>query len=197
MVDADIEQIVLLGSAAQSAAHSPLARGSLAGYGISVEAHLGSPGCGGELDLPLSLTIGAWLLAQTRGPRTGAIGYSVGPDFATSRPALDLLARAERERVGLLVLGDGSARRGERAPGYLDERAAAFDDLVATALRDGDGTTLSALDVGLGVDLMAAGVPAWRAAGALLDGAEFEAGLLYRADPYGVSYLVASWAARD
>ncbi len=189
------DQIVLIGSAPASAAHSPVARGSLAGYGVDLEVHLGSPGCGGDVDLPLSLTVGAWLLGQAVGPRSAAVGYSVGPDFAASRHAAELLGRAERERLGLLVLGDGSARRTERAPGYLDPRASDFDDEVAAALAGGDGEALSELDVGLGAELLAAGVPAWRAAGALLAGDAFDSRLIYRGDPYGVAYFVASWTA--
>ena len=35
-------------------------------------------------------------------------------------------------------MADGSARRGRRAPGYLDERSARFDAGVERAVRDGD-----------------------------------------------------------
>jgi hypothetical protein len=44
--------------------------------------------------------------------------------------------------------------------------------------------------------LLAAGVPAWQAAGRLLDGGDYTAELLYRDDPYGVGYFVAAWTAR-
>jgi hypothetical protein len=63
-------------------------------------------------------------------------------------------------------------------------------------LRDGDGEALANLDESLGAELLAAGVPAWRAAGALLAGGEFDAELLYAAAPYGVGYFVAQWLAR-
>lgn len=197
LVDERADRLVLLGSGPSSAFHSPVARGSLAGYGVPVEVHLGSPGCGGSVELPLSLTIGAWLVGQAVGERSGAVGFSVGPDFASSRPALDLLALAETERVGLVVMGDGSARRSTTAPGYLDERAAAFDATVEAALRDGDGDALSDLDERLGAELLAAGVPAWRAAGAVLAGGGYDAHLLYAQAPYGVGYFVAEWAVRD
>jgi len=45
--------------------------------------------------------------------------------------------------------------------------------------------------------MLAAGTPAWRAAGGLLDGVDYEADVLYAADPYGVAYTVAVWTARD
>jgi hypothetical protein len=189
----DPDQIVIIGSGSVAAMHSPVARGSLAGFGIPFETHLGSPACGGALELPLSLTVGAWLISIALGERTGALGFSVGPDFAATRVAAELLALAEQRRVALVVMGDGSARRSTAAPGYLDERAKGFDDQVAAALAGGDGDALAELDLALGHELLAAGVPAWRAAGALLAGDPFAGDLLYNQAPYGVGYFVASW----
>lgn len=191
------DRLVVVGSASASAFHSPVTRGSLAGYGIPVDVHLGSPACGGAAELPLSLTIGAWLLRRSLGERTGAVGVSVGPGFASTRAALELLTLAETQRLGLIIMGDGSARRSTRAPGYLDERAQPFDATVEAALRSGDGDALANLDEALGEQLLAAGVPAWRAAGALVSGGAYDAELLYSDAPYGVSYFVAYWTARD
>lgn len=185
----------MLGPADTSGVHSPLARGSLSGYGVSLDVHLGSPGCGGAVELPLSLTVGAWLLSQALGPATGAVGFSVGPDFPASRAAVELLALAESAQLDLVVMGDGSARRSTTAPGYLDPRAEPFDATVAAALRDGDGEALADLDEALGAELLAAGVPAWRAAGALLAGGRYHAELLYADAPYGVGYFAAAWTA--
>jgi hypothetical protein len=44
--------------------------------------------------------------------------------------------------VGVVALGDGSARRSEKAPGYVDPRAAAHDADVAAALAGGDAEGL-------------------------------------------------------
>jgi hypothetical protein len=189
-------QLVVLGAGEVSRSHSPLARGSLAGYGLPLEVHLGAPGCGGAIELPLSLTIGAWLVNATLGERTGAIGVSVGPEFGRSRAAVELMTMAEAADVALLVMGDGSARRSAAAPGSLDPRAARFDDAVVGALREGDASALAALDEPLGEALLAAGVPAWRAAGRVLDGGSYDAELLFADDPYGVGYYVASWTTR-
>jgi hypothetical protein len=188
-------RLALIGSGDSSAMHSPVARGSLSSYGVSLDVHLGSPACGGALELPLSLTVGAWLLADALGPSTGAVGFSVGPDFTTSRAAVELLALAESERVGLVVMGDGSARRSTTAPGYLDPRAAPFDAAVEAALRDGEVEALAALDEKLGAELLAFGVPAWRAAAGVLVG-DYDAELLYAAAPYGVGYFAATWIVR-
>lgn len=188
-------QLVLLGAGESSRSYSPLARGSLAGYGLPLEISLGAPGGGGALELPPSLTIGAWLVRDVMGPRSGAVGFSVGVDFAASPAALELLALARSEELGVIVLGDGSARRSATAPGYLDSRALDFDGGVAAALKEGDVAALAALDPVLGAELLAAGVPAWRAAGKLLEGGSYDAELLYAADPYGVGYYVAVWTA--
>ena len=68
-----------------------------------------------------------------------------------------------------------------------------FDDTVAAALRSGDPAALRAVDLALGAALLAAGTPAWRAAGTLLAGARYRADLLYAGAPYGVGYFVAFW----
>jgi len=187
-------RLALIGSGDSSRMYSPVSRGSLFGYGVCLDVHLGSPACGGAVELPLSLTVGAWLLAEALGPSTGAVGFSVGPDFAADRAAVELLALAESERVGLVVMGDGSARRSTTAPGYLDPRAEPFDAAVATALRNGDVEALASLDEGLGADLLASGVPAWRAAAGVLTGG-YDAELLYAEAPYGVGYFAAAWTA--
>jgi len=188
-------RLAVIGSGDTSAMYSPVARGSLTGYGVALDVHLGSPACGGAVELPLSLTVGAWLLADALGPSTGAVGFSIGPDFAASRAALDLLALAESERVGLIVMGDGSARHSTKAPGYLDPRAEPFDEAVVAALRAGDIEALAGLDAQLGAELLASGVPAWQAAAGVLSG-DYDAELLYAEAPYGVGYFVAAWTAR-
>jgi hypothetical protein len=193
-------RLVLLGSGPRSAVYSDGARGSLAGYGVDIRAWLGTPH---DMDqpnpgsrLPLSLTIGAWLVERSVGTRIGMIGVSVGPDFETSDTAEEMWRQAALEEVALVIMGDGSTCRSTGAPGYLDGRAAAFDATVATALHDGDAAALAGLDPRLGAELLAAGVPAWRAAGVMLAGTDYVAQLCYDAAPYGVGYLVGSWTGR-
>ena len=83
-----------------------------------------SPGAPGRADAgcPWPHTVGAWLLDEA-----GFAGTRVGVGPATSR---DLLA-ALPGPVGVLAMGDGSARRTVKAPGYLDEAAGPFDAAVA------------------------------------------------------------------
>lgn len=93
----------------------------------------------------------------------------------------------------LLVVADGSARRGEKAPGHLDPRAHGFDATIGEALRRGDPAALAVLDQDLGAQLLAGGVPAFRALGALLGDRRVQTGVDYDADPFGVQYWVVRW----
>ncbi|CAM5593828.1 Catalytic LigB subunit of aromatic ring-opening dioxygenase OS=Streptomyces gougerotii OX=53448 GN=GCM10010227_21760 PE=4 SV=1 [Streptomyces diastaticus subsp. diastaticus] len=81
-----------------------------------------------------------------------------------------------------------------KAPGYLDERAAPFDEAVAKALGTADTTALAALDPALAEEVGAAGRAPWQ----VLAGAAAEAGLtgelLHDEAPYGVGYFVAAWS---
>lgn len=144
--------------------------------------------------LPPSLAVGAWLLdrAGWGGPVKGlAVPDYLEPQLCTEngRHLADSAAR-----VGLLVLGDGSARHSVKAPGYLDERAADFDALVARSLAtaDADGG-LAALDDELAFELMASGRAPWQVLAGAAEAAGLDAELLYQDAPYGVGYLVAAW----
>lgn len=185
---------MLLGSGPRSREYPPSAWGSLAGFGVPVEVHL-APGGDSADRLPLSLTVGAWLINRALGPRSGAIGVAVGPDFLESRAA-GQLDGAIGERVGLIVMGDGTARRSRAAPGYWDKRAEGFDAAVLAALAAGDSAALAALDLQLAAELLCAGAPAWVAAGVLLSGVRMDAEVLYAEVPFGVQYIVAGWSAR-
>jgi aromatic ring-opening dioxygenase LigB subunit len=99
---------------------------------------------------------------------------------------------ATAPRVALLVMADGSARRGLKAPGYLDERSFPFDAQVTEAIRAGDMPALLALDASLARDLMATGRPAWQVMAGALDGQRPDSVIRYCDDPFGVAYLVAT-----
>jgi hypothetical protein len=138
--------------------------------------------------MPLSLQVGAWLLSARQlgsEPMYLAIGRDGEP--VTAWP--DLPAS-----TGVLVMGDGSARRSLKGPGYLDERAEPFDATVVKALTDGSPQSLADLDLELADQLLAAGAPAWMAAANLLGAdSRWDADVLYAEAPYGVMYTVASW----
>jgi hypothetical protein len=183
---AEIEpRIIVVGAGPVSDSFGPVARGSLAGYGVPLEVPLGSDEPG-PVELPLALTVGAWLLRDALGPDCGASGVSIGPE----REIFGLL-RGE-ESSCLLVMGDGSARRTASAPGYFDERAPGFDAELSAALRSGKRAALQ-LDVDLGDQLLATAPRVWSAVVDTLDDVSYTAELLYDAAPYGVGYFVATW----
>lgn len=145
--------------------------------------------------LPLSLGIGSRLLHEAgwAGPtRMYTIAWAAGPADVAE---LARLVGDVEGRVVLLVLGDGSARRGEKAPGHLDDRAFAFDEEVGRALEEGDMGALSGIDPVLAEDLLASGRAAFAVLGDAVaaQGARPRAKVLYRDDPYGVEYNVAVW----
>lgn len=153
-------------------------------------------GAGGGPALPLALAIGAWLLDVCgAGPDRTYLGVS--PDStpqACGQRGQELAAAGD---LRMLVVGDGSACRSEKAPGHLDARAEPFDAAVQRALAVGDGTALLALDPGLARELQAAGRAPWQVLAGAAAGAGLAAELTVAVVPYGVCYLVARWWRPD
>jgi hypothetical protein len=152
-------------------------------------------GRGGDPALPAPLGLGAMLLDQA-GYRGRRVLSAVAPDEPPEACAgLGARLGASAARVGLLAMGDGSARRSRRAPGQLDERAAGFDAETERALRQGDTGALLAIGPALARELLASGRPVWQAlAGALRrpgQPAATAAEILYADAPFGVAYTVA------
>ena len=96
-------------------------------------------------------------------------------------------------RLGLLVMADGSACRGLKAPGYLDPRAAPFDQAIERALTGGDPSGLAVLDADLAAELLVAGRAAWQVLAGATERRRFAAQVHYLGDPFGVWYPVVSW----
>ncbi len=198
LVKADAEVIAVVGAGEETATWDPAGRMDMPVYAPLLSPPPAPPDDPG---LPLALGLGAMLLdnAGYAGPRLlQAVGES---EPARSCLRLGAALAAAARRVGLLVVGDGSARRGPSAPGHFDQRAAPFDAAVARAISCGDMAALAALDPALARELMATGRPAWQVlAGAFgtapAPGTAPEAGppsaeILYADDPFGVAYLVA------
>ena len=133
---------------------------------------------------------GCWIRRDTAGSRAL---HSVGEQAtAWECAALGSELAIAAESVALLVMADGSARRGPKAPGHLDGRSVPFDAEVERAIRAGDMAALLALDADLARELMATGRPAWQVLAGALAGRQPASGILYSGDPFGVAYLVAS-----
>jgi hypothetical protein len=196
---ADGASLVVVGGDAVTRTYGPDSRGTLRRYGLDL-----SFGGGGE-ELPLSLSIGRWLLDEYADNAIQAVHYQGVAFDAPTEECLRLGRDVARhaERVALLVMGDGSACLNEKAPGYLDPRAEPFDAAVAKAFTHADTAALADLDPETSRELQMAGRAAWQVLAGAVAESDGAAGtvritaselLAYQA-PYGVGYLVATWKA--
>ncbi|MER7053158.1 class III extradiol dioxygenase subunit B-like domain-containing protein [Streptomyces sp. NPDC000351] len=185
------------------------ARGSFRGFGVDLEVSLG-PDRGTQAErtrsvrpesewteagLSYGLAVGAWLLGRTGWADAPVEGVGVGEDLPAERCAAigrDVAARAGR--VAMLVLGDASACRTLKAPGYLDERAAPFDAEAGRALGAADVTALAALDAALARELKVSGRGPWQVLAGAAEDTDLAGALLYEDAPYGVGYIAATWS---
>jgi hypothetical protein len=189
LLAADAE-LVLVGGAPATGPFPSGAWGSLAPYGVDVA--VGAPD--GPPTLPLSLTIGRWLLdRQDVAPADPLVFGVSGVADAATCASLGATLADRAPRVAMLVMGDASARRSLKGPGYLDERAAPYDEAVARALGDADTAALLALDPALSAELLVDGRAAWQVLAGAAEGGSWSAAMTYDEAPYGVTYLVATW----
>jgi hypothetical protein len=216
----EADALLLVGGGPSWGLAAPGASASFAPYGAAVEvalpagdrrgwldlhrlagalpASLPLPAPGPLEELPLSLMVAAWLLAEAAPAETmaGLAAFAVpdsldGAQAAALGLALSVAAGAGRT-VGLLAMGDLSARRTTKAPASFHPGASAFDQQVGQALRDGAPERLLDLDPALAATLSVAGrVPLQVLAGALQQALAVRGEVLYEAAPYGVGYLVA------
>jgi hypothetical protein len=190
--------IVVVGGAPADHEYDAEASGDLRGFGVTAAVGVGEP------VLPLSLTVGRWLLE-----RAGVLGAgsscrgAAGPAVtfrAVNQRALraDCLRLGEKiagraPRVALLAMGDASARRARAAPDVPDPQAEEYDEDVAEALAAADARWLARLDPALDDELAVAGRAAWQVLAGAANGQRLHGRLRCMAVPYGVTYLVASW----
>ncbi len=128
---------------------------------------------------------------------SGPVGwraFAVRPDTPVAGCA-DLGRRltGRDRRHALLVMGDGSACRGEKSPGYVDERAAGLRRGRGAGAGHVDTAALLAWTRSLAAQLLAAGRAPWQVLAGAADGTGLEARCRYDGAPYGVAYIVAVW----
>jgi hypothetical protein len=206
--------LVVVGGGPADGTYTWPAAGSMQAFGVPWSTGPGEP------VLPLSLTVGAWLLAAGLPPaglpavgppavQARAVAAATPPDGCL-RLGAQLAALAPR--VALLVMGDASARKAAGVHGAADPDAERYDAGVAEALGAADAGALARLDPGLDGELMIAGRAAWQVLagaaaspgpgqvlpgqvlpGQVLPGQVLRGHLRYAAAPLDVGYLVASW----
>jgi hypothetical protein len=196
LVNSEPDLVVAVGPDAKESGVRELAadvRGSFLSYGVDISIGANPAR---KRQLPLSLSVGAWLLQRSSwdGARCFvAVGGDTDVNTCLST-GKHLALRGER--IAFLVLGDGSARRSENAPGYVDDRAALYDEDIRRALQCGDVSALAELDPTLAADLLVSGRPAWQVLAGAAQDVDVTAALLAHEAPYGVAYFVASWTVR-
>ncbi len=230
LVAAEPDLIAVVGGGPADREYEAGAAGSLSEFGVPVTVGEGDP------VLPLSLTVGRWLLSRAwtgtgpagragktgrggrghgrlgsgpqdhRPPRRGPQSHRPqdrGPqvllqEVGQRAPAGDCVKlgvmTAERApRVALLAMGDASARGARDIQDAPDPRAREYDDDLAEALAAADARWLGRLDPALDDELMVAGRAAWQVLAGAASGTRMRGRLLCMVNPYGVTYLVASW----
>ena len=197
--------IVVAGGGPAGRAYPWPSAGSLRRYGVPWSTGPGRP------VLPLSLTVGTWLLAGalaasgTPGPAvTSATSVMLRSVAVTASPEscrrIGARLAGLAPRVAMLAMGDASARKAIGVPGAPDPEAEEYDAGIAAALAAADAGALARLDPDRAAELRVTGRAPWQVlAGAAAAAAGQKDGLRgllrYQAAPYDVSYLVASWAA--
>ena len=225
LVAAEPDLIAVVGGGPVDREYGPAAAGGLHDYGVHVTVGPGEP------VLPLSLTVGRWLLerAGVLGRANGdsadadgadgdshvrdvaAAGGVVGGAVGENKPAalfqavalraspgdcvkLGMVLAERAPRVALLAMGDACARPAREAPGVPDLPAQEYDEDVAEALAAADARWLARLDPARDEELVVAGRVAWQVLAGAASGRRLHGRLLCMSAPYGVTYLVATWA---
>jgi len=188
---------VAVGAGAAATVLAPTDVGTFADFGVDIQVRL-SASAEAEPDpsMPLPALIAGWLRgragADTVGVRILAAdtpadgcrryGARLAEEFGGAGP------------VGLLILGDGSHRHGDRAVGRPDERAGDFDDAVSTALATADPSALLDIDVELARSLGAAGRAPWQVLAGFAEATgPWRCAGHELAVPFGVAYHLAEW----
>ncbi|MEZ0072231.1 class III extradiol dioxygenase subunit B-like domain-containing protein [Planotetraspora sp. GP83] len=204
LVEARPDLLVVVGGAEKSARHPADAAGTMRPWGADVRVGTGEP------VLPLSLTIGRWLIERALAGalpdlRFEAIAADASPGECA---ALGREIARSADRVALLAMGDGSARLTEKSPGYLHPLAAPYNQMLGDAIAGAEAGWLLEIDPAVAEKLWVGGRAAFQTlAGAAEPAAEPAKGIrratrrlsesLYDAAPYGVGYFVARWLVEE
>ncbi|RIQ32173.1 class III extradiol ring-cleavage dioxygenase family protein [Jiangella rhizosphaerae] len=168
--------------------------GSLAPYGVDITIAL--PGAAEPSEshaLPLSVSVGAWLLQRDGWDGTVSAATVAGDAGDADCVELGRRIANRADRVALLVMADGSPLRADTTPRDLRARATAYDAALASALRDGDPQRLLDLDAALAAEVGSPGRKALRVLAGAADDGLFDAEVTYEDASYGVGYLVGVW----
>jgi len=203
--DLGVDRWVALGTADEATAGricEPV-QGTFARFGVDVPVVTGTvtptdtASGGATRRMSLSVLIAGWIAERmSLGPlHVCSVGSTTPPEACVALGA-ELSARLDEgtERVGVLVVGDGSTALTDKAPGGCRrESAVALNDAIVAALGSADTTTLAALDPGTCGAEGVGGRVAWQVAAGLVGDRPVRPALAFADAPFGVGYVVATW----
>ena len=164
-----------------------------------------------DRDLPTPLMVARYLASRDVATHPGHADLWASARWLTTSGAdATAVGKQLREvgaRVGLILVADGAACHGPKAPRAEDSRASTYDDEVCATLASGQPDRLARLDVDLGQELGATGPQVWPVLLAVSEGggtgersrvsADGWVGeVLWAGAPYGVGWAVAAWRRR-
>ncbi|MER6944850.1 hypothetical protein ABT294_12580 [Nonomuraea sp. NPDC000554] len=179
---AEPDVLVVVGGADTTAAYDGTAAGTLQPWGFDLGAGDGDP------VLPLSLTIGRLLLGHAPGGLQSVAFDAAPADCLALGQSL-----AERGRLALLVMADGSACLTSSSPGRHEPAARPYQDLIASALAEADPGALAALDPAEADRLWLSGRAALQVLAGAAGTSRLRGRLLEDVAPFGVGYFAAVW----
>ncbi|MEP7194210.1 MAG: hypothetical protein ABI903_15280 [Actinomycetota bacterium] len=169
---------------------------SFASFGRDVVVPAMIDGQRSEPELPTPIMVARYLASRDLAAHPEHAGLWASARWLTTSGAA-AFALGRRLAVGgisvaLILVADGAACHGPKAPRAQDERADRYDEGVCAALASGRAARLAQIDVELGDELGASGSQVWPVlvAAAAGDGI---GKVHWSGAPYGVGWAVASW----
>ena len=177
---------------------------SFAGFGREVVVPALVAGQQGNRDLPTPIMVARYLANRdiAAHPEHAQLWASARWVTTSGEDATALGERlgADSQPVALILVADGAACHGPKAPRAQDERAQAYDDEVWSALASGQPARLAKIDEALGDELSATGAQVWPVLAGAAESAsgvgevpDWTGEVLWVGAPYGVGWAVASW----
>jgi hypothetical protein len=169
---------------------------SFASFGRDVVVPALVEGQRSDHDLPTPIMVARYLASRDLAARPDHGDLWASARWITTSGAdgavLGAQLGADGARVALILVTDGAACHGPKAPRAEDARAQEYDDGVCAALASGQPRRLAQIDVDLGDELGATGPQLWPLLVAAAEG-DMIGEVLWAGAPYGVGWAVASW----
>ena len=179
---------------------------SFADFGRNVVVPALLRGTSADRELPTPIMVARYLASRDVAAHPDHAGLWTSARWVTTSgghgTALGEELAADAGSVGLILVADGAACHGPKAPRAEDARAGAYDESVCAALASGQPGRVAGIDQALGDELGATGPQVWPvlvaaaggSGGSGLGDGGFTGEVLWAGAPYGVGWAVATWA---